>query len=210
MHRLGWIVAAALIALGLTYTDASFIEQNFSEIETAVDALEAAPPAHATSHQDGGADEVATATPAADAIPKAGAGSTLADGWISESNVTQHQSAVLGTLPLFDVLLDFASPFADADEWVRRTWPAASTIAECTCEVYNGTSIELRLCLGEDTGDDTCTTQIASLTCDTTGAQATGLSQNLTAGEKVTLVVVDGTNTGSVSTAEYRCTGTLQ
>jgi hypothetical protein len=37
---------------------------------------------HAASHQSGGADEVATATPAANAIPKAGAGGTLAAGWL--------------------------------------------------------------------------------------------------------------------------------
>ena len=39
---------------------------------------------HASEHQHGGADEVATATPGANAIPKAGAGSTLAAGWIQE------------------------------------------------------------------------------------------------------------------------------
>jgi len=38
--------------------------------------------AHAASHQHGGADEVATATAAANAIPKAGAGGVLADEWI--------------------------------------------------------------------------------------------------------------------------------
>jgi len=45
-------------------------------------AIEFTPSAHATSHQNGGADEVATATPAANAIPKAGAAGTLAPGWI--------------------------------------------------------------------------------------------------------------------------------
>ena len=40
------------------------------------------PVSHASSHQNGGADEVATATPAANAIPKAGAGGTLAGGWV--------------------------------------------------------------------------------------------------------------------------------
>jgi len=39
---------------------------------------------HAASHQHGGADEVATATPAANAIPKAGAGGALAAGWIPD------------------------------------------------------------------------------------------------------------------------------
>lgn len=37
---------------------------------------------HASSHKHGGLDEVATATPAANAIPKAGAGGMLAVGWI--------------------------------------------------------------------------------------------------------------------------------
>jgi len=40
------------------------------------------PTAHASSHQHGGSDEVATATPAANAIPKAN-GSGLLDSWIS-------------------------------------------------------------------------------------------------------------------------------
>lgn len=40
------------------------------------------PLAHHVSHQDGGTDEVSTATAAANAIPKAGAGGTLAIGWI--------------------------------------------------------------------------------------------------------------------------------
>src|SRR3990167_4158884 len=39
---------------------------------------------HAAAHQNGGADEVATATPGANAIPKAGAGGKLAAGWVQE------------------------------------------------------------------------------------------------------------------------------
>ncbi len=41
------------------------------------------PTAHAGTHKHGGGDEIATATPGANAIPKAGTGSTLADGWLS-------------------------------------------------------------------------------------------------------------------------------
>lgn len=37
---------------------------------------------HAPQHQNGGADEVATATAGANAIPKAGSGGTLAAGWL--------------------------------------------------------------------------------------------------------------------------------
>ena len=40
------------------------------------------PTAHASTHQHGGADEVATTTPAANAIPKAGAGGKLDGGWL--------------------------------------------------------------------------------------------------------------------------------
>lgn len=46
------------------------------------------PTAHAASHQHGGADEVATATPAANAIPKAGADSKLAAGWMPFGNTS--------------------------------------------------------------------------------------------------------------------------
>jgi len=41
------------------------------------------PNAHAASHQNGGSDEIATATPAANAIPKADGSGDLADGWLS-------------------------------------------------------------------------------------------------------------------------------
>lgn len=41
------------------------------------------PTAHASTHQNAGSDEVATATAGANAIPKAGAGGKLAVGWIS-------------------------------------------------------------------------------------------------------------------------------
>jgi len=44
------------------------------------------PSAHASSHRYGGADLVGTATPAANAIPMAGSGGTLAAGWIPTLN----------------------------------------------------------------------------------------------------------------------------
>jgi len=40
------------------------------------------PSPHAASHQNGGSDEIATASPAANAIPKAGAGGKLDAGWL--------------------------------------------------------------------------------------------------------------------------------
>ena len=53
-----------------------------------------APATHASQHKNGGSDEVATATPAANAIPKAGSGGTLAFGWIPN---TRWQPLVPGT-----------------------------------------------------------------------------------------------------------------
>ncbi len=50
-------------------------------VKQAIDAL-ASIVSHSNIHKHGGGDEVATATPVANAIPKAGSGGTLAEGWI--------------------------------------------------------------------------------------------------------------------------------
>lgn len=63
------------------------------------------PTAHASSHQHGGTDEVATTTPAANAIPKADATGRLAVGWLP-TNTTLLGSLIdlgaetAGTLPV--------------------------------------------------------------------------------------------------------------
>jgi hypothetical protein len=57
------------------------------------------PSAHASTHQNGGADEIATAAPAANAIPKAGAGGTLAAGWIPALNYQAPITGAPGTWP---------------------------------------------------------------------------------------------------------------
>lgn len=56
---------------------------------TAWEAVSAAVVAHATSHQNGGSDEVATATAAADAIPKAGGTGKLSIGWFPTGSTDQ-------------------------------------------------------------------------------------------------------------------------
>jgi len=53
------------------------------------------PKTHAASHKHGGADEVASAAAGADLIPKAGAGGALAAGWVDD---TAHGSRGGGTL----------------------------------------------------------------------------------------------------------------
>jgi len=66
---------AALLNVGTTTgTVAAGDDSRLSDART--------PTAHAASHQNGGSDEIATATPAANAIPKAGASGTLAAGWL--------------------------------------------------------------------------------------------------------------------------------
>jgi hypothetical protein len=55
---------------------------HIADLRDDVDALETAPPDHATSHKHGGGDEVATATAAANVIPKTGAGGKLDIGFI--------------------------------------------------------------------------------------------------------------------------------
>jgi hypothetical protein len=56
----------------------------------------AAPASHASTHQNGGGDEVATATPGANAIPKAD-GSGLLDSWISTASTSTAGKVELAT-----------------------------------------------------------------------------------------------------------------
>lgn len=79
------------------------------------------PAGHASSHQHGGADEVATATPSANAIPKAGAGSTLADGWLS-SAISRITSIALTAPSQFSVA---GSPLT-ANGTLTLAWATAS------------------------------------------------------------------------------------
>lgn len=57
---------------------AANILQTIQALRTAIDAFNT----HAAQHKHGGSDEVAQSTPAANAIPKAGAGGALSSGWL--------------------------------------------------------------------------------------------------------------------------------
>jgi len=57
------------------------------------------PTAHASSHQNGGSDEIATATAAANAIPKAGAGGKLAVGWVPVATGDAGSGGTAGLVP---------------------------------------------------------------------------------------------------------------
>jgi hypothetical protein len=76
----------ALAAYGTTSgTIAQGNDSRFTDART--------PTAHSTSHKNGGTDEVATASATANAIPKAGAGGTLAVGWIPDLSATYATAA---------------------------------------------------------------------------------------------------------------------
>ena len=64
------------------------------------------PTAHATSHKSGGSDEVAVAAAAANGIPKAGAGSTLAKEWFPQGSAIADADGTLADITTkFNTLL---------------------------------------------------------------------------------------------------------
>lgn len=69
-----------------------------SSLNTTRAALAADLPAHAVNHQNGGADEIAVASAAANAIPKAGSGGKLDKGWLP-TMVASGASHAPGAVP---------------------------------------------------------------------------------------------------------------
>ncbi|HWP84678.1 MAG TPA: hypothetical protein VNN17_05780, partial [Terriglobia bacterium] len=72
-------------AAPLTVTTGNLTLNQHSGTDVTTDLEEEA---HAAEHQHGGNDEIATATPGANAIPKAGSGGTLAAGWLPNPSAT--------------------------------------------------------------------------------------------------------------------------
>lgn len=104
------------------------------------------PTAHASSHQHGGSDEVATATPAANGIPKAGAGGTIAAGWLpththAEADVTGLVADLAARQPLDGTLTALAALDATAG-LLEQT--GADTFARRALGVAAGTSVPTR------------------------------------------------------------------
>src|SRR5215470_17313673 len=96
-----------------------------------------------------------------------------------------------------------AGSLTTADEWPLRLDPYPATITRVECEAYTGTSFTIKLCAGEDTGDDTCTTDIISapLVCTTGGAFTTSIASAAVAPrDKVTIVIT--AVSGSVTKGE--------
>ena len=91
---------------------------------------------------------------------------------------------------------------ADTDEFVVKLPPVTGTMTRIDCETVGATSITIKVCDGEDVGDDTCSTNIldatetTTLTCTDAEASDTALnSAGFVARDKVTIVVtaVSGT-----------------
>jgi hypothetical protein len=107
-------------------------------------------PAHASTHQSGGSDPVATATPAANAIPQADSTGRLASGWNTLLMSTANQGYFFGVSIRVPETSGATSAFA-ANE--HRVWqfilPFPVTVNQITFEVVatsgTGTSLGLGL-----------------------------------------------------------------
>ena len=105
--RISGLGGAAVLNVGtITGTVAAGDDSRLSNART--------PTAHASSHQNGGIDEIATATPGANAIPKAGSGGALAVGWIPVGSTGSTVAA--GNDPRFVKRILWSNTFMDAPE----------------------------------------------------------------------------------------------
>jgi hypothetical protein len=97
------------------------------------------PSSHAASHQHGGADEIATATPAANAIPKAGAGGTLAEGWIANASFTARGDIEIATQVEVDAGTDTGRAVTPAT--LANTSLAFTPVSHASSHEFGGADI---------------------------------------------------------------------
>lgn len=127
-----------------------------------------APTVHNTSHKNGGADEVATATAAANAIPKAGADARLAVGWIPVVVSTADLGYFVGVSiwPIHSTTTNTAVFSANQVKVWQFVLPFPATIGRITFDVVTPSGT----CAG------TCSAQLGLWTSDlATVAIATGV-----------------------------------
>jgi hypothetical protein len=136
-------------------------------------------------------------------------GTTIETGEITDGTidaldlVAEARSESCGHLIVEDPL--------DTDEWTLRLPPWAGTITRVDCEAYGGTSITIKVCDGEDRGDDTCATNLldatetTTLACTTSGASDSTINAGgFAARDKVTYVLT--AVSGVVAQAEIQMT----
>lgn len=93
------------------------------------------------------------------------------------------------------------------DEFTFSLYDIPYTITKVKCECYGTvtTAPTIKVCKGEDRGDDLCATDVlSSLVCGTTEASSTTLNQNsFAAGEKLTLLITN-TPSADISSCEFQ------
>ena len=133
----------------------------------------------------------------------------------ADNIVAGDVAASLDTVVLGRLFFDFGTDSLLAtDEFTFRTQVIATTLTRIECEAYSGTSFTIKVCDGEDRGNDTCTTNHLSATetdtlvCNTTGASDTALNATSKAArEKVTIVIT--AVSGTVTQGEVLLEGTI-
>jgi len=120
---------------------------------------------------------------------------------------TAYQTFTANPVALGQLYFDLGQvSLTPIDEWTFRLQPFAATITRIECEAYTGTSFDINICAGEDTGDDVCTTLIATLSCTADGGMVTSITNAVvTARQKVT-VEITGVS-GSVTKGEIYIEG---
>ena len=146
--------------------------------EFACSALASGP--HASTHQHGGIDEVATAVPADDAIPKAVGGGRLAEGWIPPS-ISQDMTwtGAHDFKQINGVLVSTAFDWSQSPGGTLAIGPNTLTLAPCPSGV-SGTNTNHYLYISAGTGPaeavritgGTCVAEDASGSIQFTAANA--------------------------------------
>ena len=158
-----------------------------------------APTAHAASHQNGGNDELATATPAANAIPKAGAGGTLAGGWI-----------IAADAPAWQVCNPAGCGSETSNGYYAIMNPNGVTFDECGVNLATaGAGSSVIIDVQDSTGTSIfgATKLVVPINTTTEVFQATFSSSSYTAakGAKFRAVVTQNDSNGTAQFAYVRC-----
>jgi hypothetical protein len=103
----------------------------------------------------------------------------------------------------------------DTDFVVLRMPPWTGVVTQIDCEAYDGASVTIKICEGEDYADDTCTNNLLglaadTLACTTSGATDSALNatyDNFTARDKFSVVIT--AVSGSVKELEVYFTATI-
>ncbi len=148
------------------------------------------PTAHATSHQNGGSDEIATATPAANAIPKATSSGKLTAGWVPDMIGDSGSGGAHGLVPAPASGDAAAGKFLKADgTFAVPAGSTSGTVTSVSVTTANGvsgtvatstTTPAITLALGAITPTSVAASGAVSGTNITSGGNVTGSSASTT------------------------------